>query len=270
MLMTNFLKKRKSVREFKSKKVNADILDEIKLYLDSLEKEETTESIKFKLYEYGEKLYEGLKGIGGYSGVMIQSPHYIGLELMNNEEKSIIYGSYYMEKLITKLNSMGLDTCWVSVKDVDNNTKKEVFGELKGEVNYILAIGYGKARNPFINESFSDRIGVEEIVFTDKIGKHVNIEELENRGLEDLFYYVRFAPSTLNKQPWRFLLEKDRVTLLIKYNKDEEPNLVDAGIAMYYFEALGEAIGLSSKWELVNKVEEEGKDHYKYIAELKL
>lgn len=270
MLMTNFLKKRKSVREFKSKKVNSELLGEIKLYLDSLEKEEATGSIKFNLYNNGEKIYEGLKGIGGYSGVMIQSPHYIGLELMNNEERSQIYSSYYMEKLITKLNGMGLDTCWVSVKDVDNNTKKEVFKDLTGEVNYILAIGYGKPRNPFVNETFSERIGVEELVFDKEIGHHANIDDLENRGLGDLFYYVRFAPSTLNKQPWRFLLEKDKVTLLIKYNKGEEPNLVDAGIVMYYFEALGESIGLSSKWELVNGTVEEGNDSYKSIAELKL
>ena len=65
MLMTNFLKKRKSVREFKNKKINPDILDEIKLYLDSLEKEDGTKAIRFKLYEYGEKLYKELRGIGG-------------------------------------------------------------------------------------------------------------------------------------------------------------------------------------------------------------
>lgn len=267
MLMTNFLKSRKSVREFKKRKVSIDILEETKLYIKSLE-EEAGEDISFKLYEYGEKLYENLKGIGGYSGVMIEAPHYIGLDLINNEPRSIIYGSYYMEKLITKLNTMGLDTCWVSVVDVDEDTKKEVFGSINGNIDYILAVGHGKARNPFANEAFSERIGVDELVFSDKIGNPVNMEDLENRGLDDLFYYVRFAPSALNKQPWRFLLGKDKVTLLLKHNKGEKPNLVDAGIIMYYFEALGESIGLNSKWKLLNKEEE--KDNYKYIAELSL
>lgn len=270
MLMTNFLKNRKSVREFKNRKVNIDILDEIKLYLESLEKEEGTESIKFKLNENGENLYKGLKGIGGYSGVMIQSPHYIGLELVKDNERSTIYGAYYMEKLITKLNLMGLDTCWVSVANVDVATKKEIFGDIVGKVDYILAIGYGKRRNPFINEAFSERIGVEELVFSDKIGNYANGDDLENRGLDDLFYYVRFAPSTLNKQPWRFLLEKDKVTILLKYNKEENPNLVDAGIAMYYFESLAKSIGISNNWELINGTAEDGNDYYKYIAELQL
>lgn len=214
--MTNFLKGRKSVREFKNKKVNMDILDEIKLYFNLLE-EEIVENLSFRLYEYGEKLYEDLRGIGGYSGVMIDAPHYIALELMKKDEKSIIYSSYYMEKLVTKLNDMGLDTCWVSIKNVDNDTKDKVFGNIEGEINYVLALGYGKARNPFINEPFSERIGVDELVFSAQIGNPVSMDDLENRGLDDLFYYIRFAPSAMNSQPWRFLLEKDKVTLLIKY-----------------------------------------------------
>lgn len=268
MLMTNFLKSRKSIRDFRNKNINTDTLDSIRLYLDQLEKEDINGSIKFKLYEYGEKLYNSLRGVGGYSGVMIQSPHYIGLEIMNNQEKSVIYSAYYMEKLITKLNNLGIDTCWVSVKDVDKNTKMEVFGDSIGEFNYLLAIGYGKPKNPFVNEPFSERIGVEELVYCDEVEKSINMEDLENRGLGDLFYYVRFAPSVLNKQPWRFLLKKDSVVLLLKYDKDELPNLMDAGIIMYYFEALSESIGLNNKWELTDGMLE--KDNYKYIAEFKL
>lgn len=270
MLMTNFLKNRKSIRDFRSKNVNTDILDDIRLYLNQLEKEISNGSIKFKLYEYGERLYNSLKGIGGYSGVMIQSSHYIGLEIMNNQEKSVIYSAYYMEKLITKLNNLGIDTCWISIKDVDKDIKVEVFGDSVGEFNYLLAIGYGKPKNPFLNEPFSERIGVEELIYCDEIGNPINMEDLENRGLGDLFYYVRFAPSVLNKQPWRFLLKKDSVVLLLKYDKDEEPNLMDAGIIMYYFEVLSESIGLNSKWELMNEVLEKDDYNYKFIAELKL
>lgn len=269
MLMTNFLKKRKSVREFKNKKINPDILDEIKLYLDSLEKEDGTKAIRFKLYEYGEKLYKELRGIGGYSGVMIESPHYIGLELVDDKDRNVIYGSYYMEKLITKLNNMGLDTCWVSIGNVDDGIKKEIFGDMMGRIDYILALGYGKSKNPFVNETFSERIGVEEMVFVDKIGNAPSTDDLENRGLSDLFYYIRFAPSALNKQPWRFLLEKDKVTLLIKYDEGEKPNLIDAGIIMYYFESLGQSIGLNNKWELIEGIKQEN-NNYKYIAEFKL
>ena len=271
MLMTNFLRERKSIREFKNRKIDTDILFSIKSYLNLIGDDEGNGSLRFSLYEYGENLYNKLKGIGGYSGVMIESPHYISLELMNNQESTTIYGAYYMEKIITKLNGLGIDTCWVSIGDVEEEIKEQIFGEVIGEINHILAIGYGKQKNPFINEPISDRIGVEDLVFIDKIGISPRADELENRGLDDLFYYVRFAPSAFNNQPWRFLLKKDRVSLLIKYNDKEKPSLMDAGIIMYYFEYLAGSIGINGKWELIkDMVVEEENTYYKYIGEFKL
>lgn len=271
MLMTSFLNNRKSVRDFKNKKVKNEELNNLREYLKELGKEIEDENIKFNLIENGEELFENFKGVGGYSGVMIQSPHYISLELLNNEDNTLIYGSYYMEKLITKLNQMGLCSCWVSVGNVSEEIKSKIFKDSIGKINYILAFGYGKPKNPFLNETFSERIGVEELVCDGKLGNPTTIEDLESRGLGDLFYYVRFAPSTFNKQPWRFILEKDNIKLVLKYNKDEELNLIDGGIIMYYFEALGETIGINSKWKLLDlPVVEEGDSKYKYIGEIKL
>ena len=67
---------------------------------------------------------------------------------------------------------------------------------------------------------FSSRLGVEEIV-RDKEGKGLTMDELAQRGLDDLFYYVRFAPSAYNNQPWRFVVEDGRVILLIQDYKDK-------------------------------------------------
>lgn len=268
MLMTNFLKTRRSVREFRNKKANLETTKAIKSYLKILEEE--TENIKFRLYENGDYIHDRLKGISGYAGVMIESPHYIVLEQMKDDKTTLIYSSYYMEKLITKLNKLGLETCWVSVGNIEKEFKYKVFGEHVGDINYILAIGYGKRKNPFINEPTSDRMGVEEIVYSGGIERKVDDHELEHRGLDDLFYYVRFAPSKANLQPWRFLLEKDKVTLFIKYLEGEIPNLVDAGIIMYYFKELAKSIGIENEWELVDgsHVGEDG--IYEYIAEIKL
>lgn len=270
MNINNFLKSRRSVRDFKNKKVELPVLESIIPILEELEKEEATGSIKFKLYEYGDHIFQGLDGKAGYSGVMIESPHYIALELKNTNDHTIIYGAYFMEKLITKLNEKGLDTCWISLTDVDMKTKTDIFGESKGEVNNLLAFGYPKRRNPFTAEPFSERIGVEELVFDGKIPIMGNIDELESKGLMDLFYYIRFAPSTKNRQPWRFLLEAETVKLLLQYQEGEQPLLLDAGIIMYYFETLANMQGIKSKWNFIDGVHKEDKFNYKYIAEFHL
>lgn len=268
MLMTNFLKDRRSVREFKNKKINFSVIEDIKLYLKILEEE--ANDIKFRLYENGDYIYDRLNGISGYAGIMIESPHYIALQQIKEDKATTIYGAYYMEKLITELNRLGVETCWVSVGDIEEKFKNKVFGEHIGNISYILAIGYGKRRNPFTNEPSSERMGVEEIVYSASLETRVDNQELEHRGLDDLFYYVRFAPSNANLQPWRFLLGKDKVTLFIKYSEGETPNLVDAGIIMYYFKELAKSIRIENDWKLLdgNYTGEDG--IYEYVAEMKL
>lgn len=270
MIMTNFLKSRKSVREFRNKKVNQDLLDKINQNLSELEEEYKAGGIKFKLYEYGENISGGLKGRAGYAGVMIDSPHYIAVDLKNEDESTVIYSAYLMEKLVTKLVELGLDSCWVSVYNVDPEIRKNVFGESTNCVNFVLAFGYSKRRNPFVQETFSERLAVEDIVFEKELGKGTDIEFLENRGLADIFFYVRFAPSIKNRQPWRFIVTDDKVHLLVKCEDKDNPPLIDAGIIMYYLEKLFELQGTKNAFKLLDGFVHEGDADYKYIAEYQL
>lgn len=261
---------RRSTRDFKNRKVNPEVLDQISIILKELENEPLADGFEFRLYENGDNIYKELKGIAGYSGVMVESPHYIAVDLKNKEDKTIIYSAYYMEKLVTKLIKLDLDTCWVSVYNVDKNKRKEIFGESTNEINFILAFGYPKRNNPLAKKPFSERIGVEEMVYDKVIDRPISMEYLEQRGLADTFFYLRFAPSIKNGQPWRFIVTEDKVHLLVKYDDDKNPPLVDAGIAMYYFEALQELQGTKHKWSLLDGFIHEGNTKYKYIAVFQL
>lgn len=271
MIMSNFLRNRKSVREFKNRIVEPRILEDVQESIRALKDEYSLDNMDFRLYENGKNLYSSLEGKGGYAGVMIESPHYIIMELADKKEDTILYGAYYMEKLITKLNDMGLSTCWVSVSNIDENLKKEVFGEHIVHVDYVLAFGYEKLRNPFTTETFSERIGVKDMVFDGEIGRVSNLDDLDNKGLLDIFHYVRFAPSTKNLQPWRFLIKDNKIQLLLSYKEWNEGLLIDAGIIMYYFEELAKYQGIKSQWRIVDIVECKTEDNcYRYVAEYEL
>jgi nitroreductase len=180
----------------------------------------------------------------------------------------MIYSGYFMEKLITELNDLGIGTCWISLNNVNSELKEKAFGEDSERLNYLLAIGYPKPKSPFAQEPFSERIGVEEMVYINNLDKNASISELENRGLGDLFFYVRFAPSTLNKQPWRFILHDDYVELLLV--DDGDINYIDAGIIMYYFEELAKIQGINNKWELVLETIEHKNEKYILIGRYKI
>ncbi len=265
--MNNFLRDRKSIRDFKNRKIDAKVLEQVKEYCNEIGEE----GYKFTLFEDGNKIFKSLRGMGGYSGVMIKSPHYIGVNIKESKKENIIYSAYNMEYLITELTKLNIGSCWISVKDVDLNLKKDIFNIEEGDIDYLLAIGYPAARNPFVSEPTSSRLSVEDIVYNGEIGKTITIDQLEHRGLEDLFYYIRFAPSSYNRQPWRFVLMDDKVILLLAYSEEEQLSFVDAGIIMYYFENLARTIGITSKWTLVDRQDYEDEEWtYRYIGEFKL
>lgn len=267
MLMSNFLKNRKSIRDFKEKNVDKKVLEELMDYGRKLESNTANNNFKFILVEDGKLVYKALSGKGGYAGVMIKSPHYIALEFLDESDECIINASYAMESLITKASELNLGSCWINIVDVEEDIKKVLFELKNGKVDYLLAIGYPVAKNPFGQEGESCRLAIEEIVYKDEIGNKIDMDELENRGLSDLFYYIRFAPSSYNNQPWRFILKDDRVVLTLMCN-DNKYNLVDAGIIMYYFENMAKSIGVNGSWKLLHDEDcEVDKVLYKFIGE---
>lgn len=94
------------------------------------------------------------------------------------------------------------------------------------EVTGIIAIGYGenvsnakvlnatktgqnysKSDMQVVTDKGSTRLGVEDVVYMNEWGNVASIEILEERALLDAFHYARLAPSTLNRQPWRFIVD---------------------------------------------------------------
>ncbi|WP_409227857.1 nitroreductase family protein [Gudongella sp. SC589] len=259
MNMTSFLKSRKSTREFKKKNLTEKDLLKVKELIEKINEEIKEINMEVKLYEFGKRIYDSLKGVGGYAGVMIESPHYIALDLKAHGPEEKLNSGYHMEKMVTRLNDMGIGTCWVTINDLDMERMKAIFGEDTGENDYLLAIGYPKPKNPFIHEQFSERLGVEEIAFHETLSKPADMNFLEERGLGDIMFYVRFAPSSKNLQPWRFIIHDNHVELAIE-EINNEFCYTDAGIAMYYFEELARTQGIKNKWAVnMEPVEVKGK-----------
>ncbi|MBS4535459.1 hypothetical protein GOQ29_07475 [Clostridium sp. D2Q-14] len=298
MLFSNFLKSRHSIREYQDRKVEDDKLESLIDFSKDI-KAKYNNNIEFIFYKNGEKIYDKLKGIGGYSGVMIKSPHYIGLQTKNRDKKSIIKSAYAMENLLTEIYKLKLGSCWINIMNVSNEIKELLFNEKGNNIDYIVAIGYPKRESKiskitdsdglkgedigylntirsfkekkyYVEESTSSRLSVKEIVYDENFGENIDVNKLEERGLEQLFYYVRYAPSNKNKQPWRFILKDDRVELVVLDPKNKE-NLTDIGIIMYYFEQMAKNMGLNNTWDFIEGNTQTDADvNYSVLGEYKL
>lgn len=255
----------KSVRNFKETPVDAKQLVELESYIASCKKLDASIEIEPRFFA-GDDNYKRLYGIAGYQGVMIEAPNYLVL-LSEDKPYHLENAGYVGERAILKARDLGIDSCWVSYSD--RNAVKATLGiDSDKEVVALIALGYaasadgkqvqgaGKAGDNYSKSNLSvggkstDRISVEEMVFIDKWGNSATAEILEERALFDAFSYARMAPSALNKQPWRFIVDGGKVILAIDSEdySGSYVNKIDAGIIMLYFGVILDVTMFDSKW----------------------
>lgn len=265
MLTTQFLKSRTSTRDFKDQALTEADMKKLHEILDTEAEKLGRNDVSFLINTDGDSVFSALEGVAGYRGIMIKAPAYIALNALNNNPASIAKGAYGMEELITKLSQMGLGSCYVTVADVEDTVTKSVFNFTDGEVNLLLAIGY-PLDNTYREHKYDDRVATEDLVFFGDLDTPATDEELEQWGLNDIFDYAKFAPSTHNAQPWRFLIDGDQIKLYIKDYKGDT-NLVDAGIIMYYVDELARSLAMQDGWDINPEITG---SKYTYIASKKM
>lgn len=247
MKIREFMELRQSTREYKDSKLKKKEIAEVQNILKEVNDKANEFNVEFNLY-IDEEIFNSLEGEGGYSGVMIKAPAYISLNMKELSDEAYIYGAYYLEDIIGKLSMMEFGTCWISLFSVDEELKKKVFNT-NDTIDFILAFGKPTHKSILDEDQYSNRASVEDLVFFDDFNNNATIEKLENYGLDEIFYYLRFAPSAFNKQPWRFLIKDGKIDLYIE-NYKGNVNLTDSGIVMYYYEKLAELMGITATWDL--------------------
>lgn len=282
-----------SIRDYEETRLKDIIIGDIKAYLQEINAGAGIEKgLSLIMLENGEEVFNGLKGAGGYGGVMIRSPHYIGLAVSKEEPEVEFFGAYYMQSVVKKLYDMNLGSCWINIRHVSPGLKSGLLKNHAGSINYLLAFGMTDEKairqkkphitisseasykqDPYgtkVNEAASSdksRHSTGEIVYLHEWGRQATYEELEGRGVAEIFYYVRNAPSYKNMQPCRFIL-KDGETELAVLNPENEGTYTDAGIMMYMLQGLAKDFGIPGEWHYVR--DESGNKEYSIAAKIKL
>jgi nitroreductase len=264
----NLIPKIKSVRDYKDTKVSEDILFEIK---DSYKKgKKLIDNIDIEVFiKDKEEIYYQLEGIAGYKEYMLEAPHYI---LILSEEKDcyIENTGYIGQGMILKAFELGVNSCWITFDNGDEIMKKLVMDSEK-KLTALIALGYDDNKTKVENETNLDynpskanivkaednvatRIDVSRLVYIKEWGKCADTDDLSSRGLLDAFNYARLAPSTLNRQPWRFIIDDGIVVLAIREDKDinayEEK--IEIGAIMLYFESVIDSTLFDTSWTMGN------------------
>lgn len=259
------IQNRKSVRAFLNTEVPDAILNKMDQYFSS-DCKRLIPSINTEIRIFGHDVREKLEGAAGYREFMIGAPNYL-LVLSEEAEYFTENAGYLAEDLILKLLEWNLNSCWLTFDD-EEKIKKALELQSEKHVAAIVAFGYGKKTSKKIRfnirsmsdidsdvnrEYFSPRLGIDDLVFAGKWGEKNGVYDAigdMDHMLWRAFYAASLAPSYLNRQPYGFVLDGDKVVLVAKEDKytDEKSEKLNLGIVMLHFAAVVSQMAGNLTW----------------------
>jgi nitroreductase len=159
---------------------------------------------------------------------------------------------YVGQGIILEATALNLSTCWVGVSFRPEVAASFITIKENEKVLAVTPIGY-------VMEKWS----LEEKIMTGfgLTHKRRSLAELVT-GMDELKWPVwlktaleaaRLAPSAVNRQPWRFHVEHNSITISVD-NLNDTFNIskrLDCGIAMLHIELASLYCGVQGKWELL-------------------
>ena len=261
----NLAIKRESTRSFKKRPVSDRQLAELTGYFSQCAR--LVPEIKTDIRILGAEAGSLLKGCVGYHDLMIEAPHY--LVIASEPAPSYLENAGFMgEDLVLKMTELEIETCWITINDeAEAGIRLGLTEDMR--VSALIAFGNATTMLPASRldiKSVSDilikkrsgfvapKLAVDRAVYTAKWEESANISELPiNSSLYQAFIAACCAPSHLNLQRYRFILDGSRVLLVTlpdEQSSDSDRQL-NAGIAMLHFAGvMGNHHGNGKGWSL--------------------
>lgn len=255
--------KRKSTRDFKEKNVSADILKELKNYFGDCKK--LIPEINIDISIIDPETAPNLTGCAGYQDYLIKAPHYILITSSDNDGY-LINAGYVGEDIVLKLTEFGLASCWITINDTEKFKKR--FNLEKIPVA-LIAFGYENSvstvkRLDIFNISNvtlkkrsnyeAPKLYVDDAIYSEDMGIKSENSTLDHyTDLYQALVAACCAPSFLNRQPYRFVINKGNFILVALDDEMTDTNdyYINLGIVMlHFYGALSERSGAYGKWEL--------------------
>lgn len=245
----NAIKMRHSRRQYVKKELDDNTINKLADFIEELNN--SMEGVRTVLVKKcGDDVFTG---IAGSYGKIKYAPSYVAFIGRADEPNVYEKIGYMGECFILEATSMGLGTCWVA-GTLNKQTVLDHINLSNGENVYcITPVGYTE----------NDKSTGEKIMgmFTRSHTRKALEELCINKNIDEFPEWVkisleaaRLAPSAVNRQPWRFYVESDSITIreTSKAMAGTLSKRLDCGIAMLHIEIGARFKGISGTWEYLN------------------
>ena len=247
MTSLELIKSRRSVRTFDARPLEKDDLDALTNYANDCEN------------PYGIKIEWEIKNAAEAklsSPVIVGESFYIAGKVAPVDGCAEAFG-YEFEKILLYALSRGVGSVMIA-GTLDRQAFERAFGVGEGEIMPCVSpLGY-TAEKMSLRETLmrkgtgaDRRLPFEEIFFDSSFD--APFKESAAGALQGALAVVRLSPSAVNKQPWRVVIQNDRVHFFEKGAKSAKNGFdihkVDLGIALCHFETAARESGLDVTFE---------------------
>lgn len=197
MNMFDTIFSRRSVRSFYQETIDWEVIEDILSFTDSLPM--LTKGIKVEF-----KLISNIESKQGFSGPFtVKAPYYISLS-SEKKDDYLLNAGYLMQQLSLYIETKGLGTCYLGASSPGWSLKNTM------KFDYVIALAFGKSKEPLTRDSLLAKRfpEAELVVYKEEVSPDV-------RKMLDA---ARLAQSSLNSQPWRFVVYKNRIHIFAKKN----------------------------------------------------
>ncbi len=239
--MNNFIelvKTRRSVRTFDGNGIEAAKLDELKSYAEEMTNP-YGKKVRFVFLDAAENDLS--------SPVLTGEKCYVSAVASKEEHIDEAYG-YSFQNLLMKAHELGLGTVWIG-GTMPRDKFEKASGLKDGEIMPCVSPLGTTAKKMAIKETLMRkgvkadwRMKFEELFYVGDFNTPLDEGYAKEHGIYDDLEAVRLAPSAVNKQPWRIVIDGRKAHFYEKHDKgyvtpDYDLQRIDIGIALYNFEA---------------------------------
>jgi nitroreductase len=197
-----------------------------------------------------ERVAEILSRFAGVYGLVRGAPHLLIGVLPQDSRVTRLDLGYVLEQVVLEATRLEVDTCWMTGSYSPDRAAEEVETEPGEIVAGAVALGYGREdawarlHDGTIRRlvAAQRRLPLEQLVFTGRWGEPWSPEGA-SPALVEVLDCARLAPSAHNRQPWRFVVQRDKVSMALV-----EPAPIDGGIAMAHVMLAAADVGRSGDW----------------------
>lgn len=249
------VKKRYSVRNYKDVEIESEKINEIKVFIDSLDNPFGKE-VDFHLFHMEDSNEK--KKLGTY-GVIKGAKNYIGTTI-KLEPMTLEALGYEFEAVVLYLAHLGLGTCWLG-GTFDRKGFAHAMNIKEGELLPIISpYGYAAEKKHIKELAMRKMIKADyrkdwnELFFMKDFNTPLSIEDAGDFAFP--LEMVRLAPSASNKQPWRVVVENN----VLDFYEQKEPGYsdvfpydiqrVDLGIAAAHFDFSVKQKGIKGQFKI--------------------